>query len=152
MRETLALNGLIKTRRNRKCKIPDRVLERWTMYFSPYKNCELKVKLWWVWTRERKKRYFLERLLCPKEIFVTFVFYLNEQCIEQTFRIYIPLLLSYSALYLTFYQKKIGKNEMLRHYLRSTDKRYQWNFPKVAVLKRSTKGAISSSFRRVSCK
>ena len=29
--------------------------ERWTMCFSLYKNCELKVKLWWVGACERKK-------------------------------------------------------------------------------------------------
>ena len=29
------------------------------MKFSSYKNRKLKVKVWWVWTRERKKRAFL---------------------------------------------------------------------------------------------
>ena len=48
-----------------------------TLYFSSYKNRKLKVKLWWVGARERKKRAFLYRLFCPKEIFLTFVLYLN---------------------------------------------------------------------------
>ena len=56
---------LIKTRRNRKCKILHTVLARWTLCFSSYKNCELKVKLWWVGAHERIKRAFL--------FFVTFI-------------------------------------------------------------------------------
>ena len=34
------------------------VLERRTMCFSSYQNCKLKVKLWWVGARERKRRAF----------------------------------------------------------------------------------------------
>ena len=34
------------------------LLERCTMCFSSYKNCELKVNLWWVEVRERKKTVF----------------------------------------------------------------------------------------------
>ena len=37
---------------------------------------------------------------------------------------------------------------MLRNFVLSTDKICQWDFPKVAILKRSTKEAMSSSFRR----
>ena len=48
--------------------------------------------------------------------------------------------------YLTFYQQNISKNAKLRNFVSSTDKIYQWEFPKVAVLKRSTKGTMSSSF------
>ena len=33
-------------------------------------------------TRQKKKRDFLYRLFCPKETFLTFVFYLNVQCIN----------------------------------------------------------------------
>ena len=40
-----------KNETNRKWKTPNTVLERWTMCFSSYKNCELKVKLWWVGAR-----------------------------------------------------------------------------------------------------
>ena len=46
---------LIKTRRNRKWKIPHTDLEGWTICFSPYKNCELNVKPWWVVARRKKK-------------------------------------------------------------------------------------------------
>ena len=56
---------LIKTRQNRKCKILHTVLERWTLCFGSYKNCELKVKLWWVGAHKRIKRAFL--------FFVTFI-------------------------------------------------------------------------------
>ena len=38
-----------------KWKIPHTVLESWTLCFSSYKNCELKVKLWWVGARKKKK-------------------------------------------------------------------------------------------------
>ena len=58
----------IKTKRNRRWKIPHTILERWTLCFSPYKNCKLKLNLWWVGTRERKKEecnfcnvYFVRR-------------------------------------------------------------------------------------------
>ena len=63
---------IIKTKRNRKWKIPHTGLERRTMCFSSYKNRKLKVKLWWVWARERKKRAFF-----VKGNFLRFVFYLN---------------------------------------------------------------------------
>ena len=45
------------------------VLERQTLCFSSYKNLKLKVKLWWVGTRKRKKGSFLYRLFCPNEVF-----------------------------------------------------------------------------------
>ena len=35
----------MKMRWNQKQKIPHAVLEKWTMCFSSYKNCDLKVKL-----------------------------------------------------------------------------------------------------------
>ena len=35
---------------------------------------------------------------------------------------------------------------MLGDFVPSTDNIYLWDFPKVTVLKRSTKGAVSSSF------
>ena len=52
------IKTLIKTKWNRKWKIPHTVLERQTLCFSLNKNCKLKVKLWWVGARERKKRAF----------------------------------------------------------------------------------------------
>ena len=54
--------------------------------------------------------------------------------------------LSESTLYLIFSQQNIGKNAMLGDFVSSTDNIYLWDFPKVTVLKRSTKGAMSSSF------
>ena len=45
-------------------------LERYTMWFSSYKNCELKLKLWWVGARERKKRaYFVTVVLSEGNFF-----------------------------------------------------------------------------------
>ena len=52
------IETLLKTKRNRKWKIPHTVLERRTLYFRSYKNRKLKVKLWWVGARERKMREF----------------------------------------------------------------------------------------------
>ena len=49
---------LIKTRWNRKWKIPHTVFERWNRSFSSYKNCESKVKLYWVGACARKKSAF----------------------------------------------------------------------------------------------
>ena len=46
--------------------------------------------MWSVGARERKKEHFLYRLFY---LFLTFVFYLDVQCIEYTFRIYILLLI-----------------------------------------------------------
>ena len=58
----------------------------------------------------------------------------------------IEELLSWSALYLTFYQQKFGKNATVMDFVCSIDESYQWDFPKVVVLKRSTKGIIRSSY------
>ena len=61
-----------------KTENPHAVLERRTLSFSSYKNRKLKVKLWWVGARERKKRAFF----VPFTLSVfTFVFYLNVRCI-----------------------------------------------------------------------
>ena len=40
---------------------------------------------------------------------------------------------------------------MARNFVLSTGKIYQWDFPKPAVLKRNTKEAMRSSFRRAPC-
>ena len=72
----------------------ENLTHRRTLCFSSYKNHKLKVHLWWVQeVRERKKRVFFVPFFffCPKGIFLTFVFYLNVECIEYTFRIYILL-------------------------------------------------------------
>ena len=73
-----------KTKQNRKRKIPHTVSERQTLCFSSFKNRKIKVKLWWVGARERKQRAVFEP-------FATFMFYLNAECIEQTFTIHIFL-------------------------------------------------------------
>ena len=71
-----------KTRRNRKWKTSHTVLERWALCFSSYKNCELKVKLWWVGACERKKEYIFGAFILIEGIFLTFVFYLNIYCMN----------------------------------------------------------------------
>ena len=50
------LNKNIKKRRNRKCEILHRILGRLTLCFSSYKNCKLKVKLWWTGAGKKKKK------------------------------------------------------------------------------------------------
>ena len=52
------LNKNIKTRRNRKWKMPQTVLELWTLCVGSYKNHYFKEKLWWVGARERKQSAF----------------------------------------------------------------------------------------------
>ena len=65
---------LIKTKRNRKWKIPHTVLERRTLCFSSYNNRNLKVKLWWVRARERKKRAFFAPFILSKGKFFKICF------------------------------------------------------------------------------
>ena len=60
-------------------------------------------------------------------------------------------LLSQSTLHITDLQQKLSENAMLRHFMWSINEIYQWDFPKVIVLKHSTKGAMCSSFRRAPC-
>ena len=71
---------LIKTKRNRKWKIPHTVLERRTLRFSSYKNPKLTVKLWRVGARERKKRAFFVPFVLTKANF--FKIYVLSQIIE----------------------------------------------------------------------
>ena len=42
---------------------PNTAAERWTLCFSSYKNCKLKLKLRWVGACERKKRAFFVPLI-----------------------------------------------------------------------------------------
>ena len=58
--------------------------------FRSCKNFKLKVKLWWLGTRERKNEAFCTIYFVQRK-FLTFEFYLNVQCIEYTFGIYIFL-------------------------------------------------------------
>ena len=55
-------------------KTPHTRLERWTLGFSQYKNLKLKVKLWWVGARERKRVLFFVAYFGPKEIFSHYCF------------------------------------------------------------------------------
>ena len=69
--------GFIKTKRNRKTKIPQTVLKRRTLCFNSYKNRKLKVKLWWVGARERKKRAFFVPFILLEGNFFKICVYLN---------------------------------------------------------------------------
>ena len=68
---------LIKTKQNRKWKIPQAVLEGRTFSFSSYKNSKLKVKMLELELAKEKRGHFLYRLFSPEENFVVFVFYLS---------------------------------------------------------------------------
>ena len=63
--------ALIKTKPNRKWKIPHTFLERRT--FSSHKNRKLKIKLWWVAARERK--FFAPFILPEATLFLTLVLF-----------------------------------------------------------------------------
>ena len=69
------IQTLIKTRRNRKWNIPHIVFERCFRWYNNY--CKVKVKLWWIAAHDRKKKAFFVPFILFKEIFSTFVFYLN---------------------------------------------------------------------------
>ena len=62
---------MVKTKQNRKRKIPHTVLERRIyLYFSSYNSRKLKVKLWWDGARERKKKaYFVPFILSEGNVF-----------------------------------------------------------------------------------
>ena len=68
-----------KKKRNQKWKIPHTVLERRTLCFSSNKNRKLKVKLWWVGARERKKKTFFVPLILSEGYF--FNVFISSQCI-----------------------------------------------------------------------
>ena len=59
---------------NQKWKISHAILEGWTMCFSSYKNCELKVKLWWVGARERKMSAVFVTFILPEGNFFNICF------------------------------------------------------------------------------
>ena len=46
------IKTLIKMRQIRKWKIPDTILERWTLCLNSYNNRKLKIKLWRIGTHE----------------------------------------------------------------------------------------------------
>ena len=61
-------------KRNPKWKIPHTALERQTLCFSSYKNSKLKVKLWWVGSRDRRKRSFFVLFILSKGNFFNICF------------------------------------------------------------------------------
>ena len=57
-------------KRNRKWKIPHMLSERWILCFGSCKNHKLKVELWWVGARERKKSaFFVMFILSERDFF-----------------------------------------------------------------------------------
>ena len=66
---------------NWKLKISHTLLERRTLHCSSYKNCKLKVKLWWVGAHERKKNTFFVAFILSKGNF----FYI---CVFSQFIVY----------------------------------------------------------------
>ena len=70
---------MIKTKRNWKWSIPHKVLDRRTLYSSSHKNHKLRVKLWWVGARERKKSEIFVLFILSEETFCH-IFVLS-QCI-----------------------------------------------------------------------
>ena len=80
----------MKTRQNRKWKIPHAVLERWTMCFSSYKNWKVKSNIVMNWSSRKKKEcifcnsYFVRR---------KFNIWVSSQCIVYwiNFRILSPI-------------------------------------------------------------
>ena len=77
------IKTLIKTKRNRKWKIPHTVLERRALCFNSCKNRKLIVKLWWVRARKRKKRAFLYRLFWILSEYT--YFYISKNITSYTF-------------------------------------------------------------------
>ena len=75
---------LIKTKRNRKWKIPQTVFERQTLCVSSYKNRKFKVKLWWVGARKRKKwAFFVPFILSEGHFFnICVVYWIHFQNIH----------------------------------------------------------------------
>ena len=67
-------------------------LEKRTLRFSSYKNHKLKVKLWWVGARERRKRAFFT--IC----FVRFLTFVLFQCIVYTYFYLSKNVTSYTLL------------------------------------------------------
>ena len=73
------IETLLKTKRNRKWKIPYTVLERLTLFFNSYKNRKLKVNLWWAGACKRKKgAFFVPFILSEGNFFIICVL---AQCI-----------------------------------------------------------------------
>ena len=72
----------------------------------------------------------------------------QSSCIKALYERSNKQLLSQSTLYLAFYQQTLDRNAMFKQIASSTSKISHQNFSKVVFLKRHTKGALISSFRR----
>ena len=65
----IMLNKNINFNKNKTKSKMENPTHRLTLCVSSYKNCKLKVKLWWVEANERKKREFLVQFILLEEIF-----------------------------------------------------------------------------------
>ena len=76
---------------------------RWTMCFSSYKNCELKVKLRWVGAREWKNRSFFVTLILSEENFLN-IWVLSQGIVYwiMSFEIYVLLHIKKALLHTLF--------------------------------------------------
>ena len=88
----------MKTKRNRKWKILQAVLERQTLCFSSFNNC----KLWCVGTRKRKKREFFVPFIFPKGSFFN-ICVLSQRIVYWTHYQNIHLFKYQRALLFTLY-------------------------------------------------
>ena len=71
---------------------PTKSVRETNLVLQHIEEAPVKSKTVMSWSSRKKKRgIFVYCLFCPKEVFLTFVFYLNAQCIEHNFRLYIPL-------------------------------------------------------------
>ena len=79
----MKIKTFIKTKRNRKWKIPQISLERQTMCFSSYKCRKFKERLRWVGARKRKKRAFFVPFFLSKRIFRTCILlHIKKHCFK----------------------------------------------------------------------
>ena len=81
---------LTKAKRNRKQKIPQ--FQREELVPQQIEESQIKNKTVMSWSLgKKKKEVFFILFILSEGNFLRFVFYLNVQCIEYTFRIYILL-------------------------------------------------------------
>ena len=102
------IQTLIKTKRNRKWKIPYIVLERWILCFGLYKNYKLKVKLCQLELVKLKKRAFFLPFIpfFVSEAFSVFLRHVQKYFVEQNVATTtagdVKYLLNVSSLYITW--------------------------------------------------
>ena len=93
-----------KSKTKSKMEYLTQTLEWRTLRFSSYKNRELKVKLWWVEARERKKRAFFVALILSEEII--FNVCVLSQCILYWIELYY-IVLNFQNIHPFTYQKAL---------------------------------------------